>query len=65
MGRLDRFAKSSRRVLQLKGTTGADRAIVHSWVENNPNPAYRDWGHEAQTIGGERIMTVTKTGAEI
>ena len=65
LSKLERFAKSSERVLTIAGTTGPDRAAVHKWVETHADPAVREWSHVSKTVGPDRLMTVTKTGTSL
>ena len=65
VGKLERFAKSGETVLSMAVPNGADRSAVHTWVESHKDEAVRGWGHVSKTVGPDKMMTVTKTGASL
>jgi hypothetical protein len=58
--RLDEFAASAYERMELTGTTPADRSATHTWVEEHANATIKAWGHESATVGGERVLILTK-----
>ena len=63
--RLEEFLASNRTRMELTGTDAADRSATHSWVEGHASAAVRAWGHKSTTVGGQRVMVLTKPdGAE-
>lgn len=58
--RLDEFADSAFAEMTLTGTTASDRSETHGWVEGHAKKAIQAWGHDSATVGGERVMVLTK-----
>jgi hypothetical protein len=62
---LEAFAKSELLTLSIAETTPAQRSAAHSWIETHPDAAVRAWVHVSKTVGGERVLHISRDRAEV